>query len=1395
MEFGAIDVDELHFKFKTYQGQRLSNLEVFIEKLDDGSPRKPGTPPFFFSAEEINVADSKFQLIDENLQHQETLNFRDLNIEANDFRILGPEVRTNIKSLAFASKRGLEVKKLNTLFTYTKQQMRFDSLQINTPASHLKGNLIFNYDRKDFANFINKVNIEAQFADSEISSDEMNLLYNEFGSGKKIAFSSKINGVLNNLNAEDLFVQFENTGIRGNFTFESLFAKVEPFKLKGNIRNLTSNYYQLRSLLPNLLGKSLPSSFQKLGQFTIRGTTLITETSVDAQVNINTGIGSSYADLQLTNIDDIDDASYRGFVSFIDFDIGDFLEDKNFGKTTLDFNVEGRGFVQENLNTEVIGEVYALTFNGYEYKNLKVSGIIKDQLFDGSLNSNDDNVKFNFKGLADYGAGRNNFNFIASVDYADLKKLNFINDSISIFKGDINMDISGNSIDNFIGDIKFTQTNYQNKNDTYYFDDFKISSAFSEDTIRTIEINSPDIITGYLKGDFKIEELGKLVQNSVGSIYTNYRPFDISNGQRVGFNFKIYNKIVEVFFPEVKFGPNTFIRGNIIADEGDFKLTFKSPGIEAFGNKLDSIDVKVDNKNPLYNTFVSVADVSTNYYDVQDFNLINTTLNDTLFFRTEFKGGSELNDSYNLNFYHTFNNQKKSVIGLKTSDISFKGNTWILNKEGNSKNKVIINKTLDSINIEEIVMNNEQEEQIRLRGQLADSTYKDLELQFKIVSLNKITPDIDSLKLQGEVNGQLNILQKNNVYLPSSNLNILDFGVNDIPMGNLNIGIVGNKNLSDFVVNAQLKDGNRDRLGIFGNVALKEGTPIARLLVNFDDFDISPFNPLGEGIIDNIRGLISGNARVDGDLNNPDISGILTLNDAGIAIPYLNVNYDFGSFSRVRLYDQTFDFENIILQDIAENTKATLNGTIQHTAFDDWRLDLDVDTNNERFLILNTPFEEEVLYYGTGFLNGTGRIFGPTQALTIAVNGETARGTSLKIPISDVESVGDYSFINFKSKKRSRSAEQERILDSYEGLELNFDLDVTPEAEVQIVVDTKTGSTLKGTGEGLLRLEINTNGKFDMFGEFVVVTGEYRYKFGGLIDKTFTVEPGGNIVWEGDPLAAQLNMEATYALNANPAPLLDNPGYTRRIPTEVKVQLNGELESPEIAFKVDFPGTNSIVNSELQYSLQDPNVEERNAFSLLAQGTFINDNDGSGLNGLALAYDNLSQTGSGILNQLLKGDGGNDNFDFDLSYEQGDRNSVIQTENRFGVNISTKVSDRILINGRLGVPVGGGGVSETVVAGDVEVQILLNEEGTLSAKIFNRENEIQQFISDRQGYTQGVGLSYEVDFNDFKELMRKIFKKEAPAPTAVSEKPKKETKNTLGQDGFISLSKKGKDKK
>ncbi|WP_099543277.1 translocation/assembly module TamB domain-containing protein [Maribacter sp. 4G9] len=1382
LEFGDIEIDELHFKLKTYFGEQETNINVFVDKLDDGKPRAPGTPPFFFSSSHVAIENSRFQYIDENLENEEALHFKNLNIEANDFQILGPEVTAGIDRMSFLSKRGVLVENLKTEFKYTKEQMRFDSLQIKTPLSNLDGTIVFNYNREDFKDFLNKVNVVADFEESTVSFDEINLVYNEFGQGKTATLTASLNGVLNDININNLFLVSDNTGIRGDFNFKHLFNKQESFILDARMRNVTSSYYQLNALLPNLIGNSLPSTFSKLGQFTIRGDALVTDSSIDAKVNLNTAVGSSYSDIVLTNFNNIDNATYTGFISLIDFDLGEFVNSKSLGKTNLDFNVEGQGFVSEKLNTEVIGQIYSIEFNNYNYQDIKVSGILKEQLFDGSLTSNDENLKFNFKGLADFGEESNNFNFKASVDYADLKRLNFINDSVSIFKGDVSMNIRGNTLDNIVGDVNFTKTNFQNINDTYYFEDFTISSAFESDSVRVIDINSPDIITGFMKGNFKVRELGKLVQNSIGSIYTNYRPFKISSGQNLSFNFKIYNKIVDVFFPEVRFDPNTFIRGKIVSDEGDFKLNFESPSIVAYGNEADNIEVKIDNKNPLFNTYVSVGDLKTPYYDVKDFNLINTTLKDTLFFRSEFKGGSEYNDSYNLNFYHTFNADNKSVIGLKTSDVSFKGNKWILNKDGNTKNKVILNRALDSISIEEIVMNNDEEEQIRLRGQLADSTYKDLQLQFKIVSLNKITPVIDSLKLQGEVNGNLNILQKDGIYLPSSNLNIDRFAINDMPMGDLAISIVGNRDLTEFQVNSQLSDNGVEKFGVVGKIENREEMPTANLVANFNKFPLDPFNPLGEGVIDHIRGDLEGRVNVTGPVDNPNFNGLVTLENAGIAIPYLNVDYAFAPRSRVRLENQTFDFENIALSDVSMGTRANLDGTITHSYFDNWVLNFNVDTNNNRFLILNTEFKEGDLYYGTGYLNGTGRIYGPTTALNITVDGETARGTSLKIPLSDVASVGDYSFINFVEKDKVNSIDEQRQLKDYQGLELEFNLDVTPEAEVEIVTDTKTGSSLKGTGEGILLIQINTNGKFEMYGDFVVVTGQFRYKFGGIIDKTFIVEPGGQINWNQKPLEAQLNMEAVYSLTANPAPLLENQGYTQRIPTDVIIQLTGELQNPDIEFGIDFPGTNSIVKSELEYALQDPTVAEKNAIFLLAQGNFVNDQ--SGINQQAIT-GNLVQSASGILNSLLGG--GNDKLNFGLSYEQGYQGAQLETDDRIGVTVSTQISDRVLFNGKVGVPVGG--TSETLVAGDFEIQLLLNEEGSLSAKFFSRQSEIQAFLPDQQGSTQGAGLSYEVDFDSFKELFRKILNKDTkqnPPGVKIIE-PQEPPISVMGKDSLLNF--------
>jgi hypothetical protein len=61
----------------------------------------------------------------------------------------------------------------------------------------------------------------------------------------------------------------------------------------------------------------------------------------------------------------------------------------------------------------------------------------------------------------------------------------------------------------------------------------------------------------------------------------------------------------------------------------------------------------------------------------------------------------------------------------------------------------------------------------------------------------------------------------------------------------------------------------------------------------------------------------------------------------------------------------------------------------------------------------------------------------------------------------------------------------------------------------------------------------------------------------------------------------------------------------------------------------------------------------------------------------------------------------------------------------------------------------------------------LNEDGSLTAQVFNRENNIN-YIGEGIGYTQGLGLTYNVEFNTFKEMIRKIFTNKKAAKTATN---------------------------
>ncbi len=1345
--FGDIDMNGLLLNLKTYQGETDTNLDIFVEKFEND---KPKTGDFLLSSSDVSISNSEFRISDERKQEEVVLSFRELNINATDFVILGPDVKARINNLGFVNKRGVRLENLTTNFTYTLADMTFENLSIQTEKSAIAGQLQFEYDRDDMRHFVDSVSVSAAFKESKINLDELNRFYNEFGKDQEVTLNTNLAGTMNNLYATGVLLNAPGrTYINGDFNFKNLFNKEEAnFEMIAEFRELSSSYYDLRRLLPNVLGRALPSSMERFGKFTIQGESTVTSKDVQADIDIVTNLGLIYADLELNEVDDIDNAVYTGNVVMDEFDMGTFLEDPKIGSVSLNVDLDGKGFTVDALDSYVTGSIYGLNYNDYYYSNITVAGNVQDKIFNGELKTSDQNIDLDFNGLVDFSETDNHYDFVADVGHANLKALNFVErDSISVFKGIVNMKMKGTNFDDAYGAITFTNTSYNNQDDNYFFKDFTVSSRF-EENVRFISINSPDIIEGELSGIFRFTDLTKLVENSLGNIYTNYSPYEITNNQFVDFNFKIYNKIAEVFYPELNFGRNTNVRGRVESDANNFILNFRSPQITMKDQFAQNIKISVDNGNPLFNTLIEIDSIRSSFYNVSDFNLINITKQDTLFVKAVFTGGKRNRDEFDLSMFYTINKDKNSVVGFERSDINFKGNNWELNKNNNRFNKVEFNRDFTNVLIDQLSMHHE-DESIMLSGMLQGKGSKNIDLDFNNVDLTKISPEVKHLALEGMVNGYLKIKQQDNIYLPESNVTIDNFKVNGTTLGSFKANILGNSSLTNYDVNVNLKEDDTETLLVTGNIDVAKGNSTIDLNMKFDRFLLEPLNPFGDGNITNIRGEVYGNARVSGSLTRPEITGSLGLVDAGLSVPYLNVDYELEDDTQVLLRDQSFVFQDALLTDSEYFSRADLDGFVNHVNLSNWALGLDI--NSERFLVLNTEDSEEALYYGTAFVEGNIGINGPTDQLIIDAQVSSEEGTVFKIPLNDTETFGDSSFIHFLSpdEKESRLKGEAIVLDDIIGLEMDFDLTVNENAEIEIVIDKDSGSTIKGRGNGGLLAQINTNGKFNMYGDFIVTSGIYNFIYGGLIQKEFDVLQGGTLVWEGDPLQAQINIKAVYdKIQANPSILLDNP-INRSIPVEVEIHLTGELEKPDPTFNLRFPNVNTTLNSELQYRLDDNESRQFQALSLLATGSFRSELSFNATDAIGLVSDRAST----LLNNLISSDDGTVDVGFD--FQLSENNPEYETDSRVGVTLSTKLSDRVLINGKVGVPIGG--VSETVIAGDIEIEVMLNEDRTLTMKVFNRENSIRNF-GEQIGYTQGVGLAYNVEFDNLKELFQKLFK-------------------------------------
>ena len=151
---------------------------------------------------------------------------------------------------------------------------------------------------------------------------------------------------------------------------------------------------------------------------------------------------------------------------------------------------------------------------------------------------------------------------------------------------------------------------------------------------------------------------------------------------------------------------------------------------------------------------------------------------------------------------------------------------------------------------------------------------------------------------------------------------------------------------------------------------------------------------------------------------------------------------------------------------------------------------------------------------------------------------------------------------------------------------MNFVL--TDEAEVNIIFDETLGDKITAKGSGAINIGVNSSKEVYMFGDYTLSKGDYLFTLQNFVNKKFEIESGSQLVWDGKPYKAQLDLTASYMLNTNTINLA--PDYNRVTDVKCSMLMTGDLLKPDIEFDIKIPKGDDSVNRILE---ERTNTEEK----------------------------------------------------------------------------------------------------------------------------------------------------------------------------------------------------------
>ncbi len=660
---------------------------------------------------------------------------------------------------------------------------------------------------------------------------------------------------------------------------------------------------------------------------------------------------------------------------------------------------------------------------------------------------------------------------------------------------------------------------------------------------------------------------------------------------------------------------------------------------------------------------------------------------------------------------------------------------------------------------------------VRINGTASNGSDSELHLQLDNVELINIfrALDINNALIGGRASGTFNAreLFSKSPALWCDSLFVRNIGYNDCIMGDGLVKARFEPQRGAFSLDAAITGDSGRKSYIRGDIFTAGALDIA---FDADHIPVGFMKPFMSAFAEDLSGRASGHARLFGTFHDIDLEGDIHADSLGLKLGFTNTWYY--ATDSVHIRPGVIDLRNITLSDRYGNT-ALLNGYVRHKCFHLPDFEFRV-TRAQKLLVYDVPSRLSPDWYGRVFGNGSAFVTGKPGFVNIDVNMSTTDGSVFTFVLSDNEEADDYTFISFRDKTphtvrdsimeaadslpaavreyRERMLAKAASHDRPTDYNMNIQVDINPAARIILVMDPVGGDEIKANGKGNLRMTYNNTGnELHMYGTYTIDHGSYNFTLQDIIRKDFTINSGSSITFTGDPYAAQLDITASYNVNANLSDLdenfLQDKDLNRtNVPVSAILMARGDMRQPEIKFDLAFPTLNSDVYRKVRSIVSTDDMMNRQIIYLLALNRFYTPDYMSTTKGnelFSVASSTIASQLSGMLGKLSE----NWSIAPNLRSDRGDFSDV-----EVDVALSSSLlNNRLLFNGNFGYR--DKSLNTNQFIGDFDIEYLLNSRGTWRLKAYNRYNDQNYYLRTAQT-TQGVGIMFRRDFDNMFNFLK-----------------------------------------